>query len=162
MPDGKTVFWGHLNDGGIRAVDLETRKVCVLPQTDDLWYPKCSRQGRILVTRGAGTSAAYWTYDPRTGRREDLGVRETLTYPNFTRDGQSVIGLSLGLGEGPPLGMYGFSLRERRLQKVADLGAIRPTSSLFSPWAGLDPDDAPIVLNDTGSHEIYVLELEQP
>ena len=107
--------------------------------------------------RNRGTpSATYWTYDPRTGHREDLGIRVTLASPDFTRDGQSVIGCS-------DRGIYGFTLRERRLEKVADLGSILPTSPVFGwPWAGLDPQDAPIVQSFTGSHELCTLELEQP
>jgi dipeptidyl aminopeptidase/acylaminoacyl peptidase len=164
MPDGKTVVWGRVDGGGIRAFDLETRKLSVLPQTDDLWFPKCSRQGLILASRSVGSqlkTTTYWTYDPRTGRREDLGVRDTLAYPNFTRDGQSVVGLAQGLTDTPP-GIYRFALRERRVEKVADLGTIQPTSTQLTAWTGLDPDDAPVLLSDTGSHELYVLDLEWP
>ena len=158
MPDGKTVIWGRIEGGGIRAFDLETRKLRILPQTDDLWYPKCSRQGLILASRRVGDSSTthYWTYDPRTGHREDLGVPERLAYPNFTRDGQSLIGCW-------PPGIYSFTLRERRLKKLADLGSIQVTSPITADaWIGLDPQDAPIVLSDMSSHELYALDLQWP
>ena len=119
MPDGRTVVWGRLDGGGIRAFDFESRKLSVLPQTDDLWFPKCSRQGLILASRPGGSPfrfSTYWTYDPRTERREDMGIRDTLTYANFTRDGQSVIAMALGLEDTPP-GFYAFTLRDRRLRR---------------------------------------------
>jgi WD40 repeat protein len=157
LPDGKTVVWGRIEGGGIRSFDLDTRKLVVLPQTDDLIQPKCSRQGLLLATRQPpGESGIYWTYDPRTGAREDLGVPATLAYPNFTRDGQSVIGCT-----GSEI--QGFSLRDRRLGKIADLGPIQPTSPLFAAWwVGLDPEDAPIVLADKSTYELYALDLEWP
>ena len=80
----------------------------------------------------------------------------TLTYPNFTRDGQSVIGYSFTSG-----GIYGFTLRERRLEKRADLG-FEPSVFFEGLWNALDPTDAPIVLSDQSRYEIYALDLEQP
>ena len=60
-------------------------------------------------------------------------------------------------------GIYGFTLRERRLQKVADLGSIAPTSPLGAGhWMSLDPEDAPIVLSDQSTYELYALDLEWP
>jgi hypothetical protein len=57
----------------------------------------------------------------------------------------------------------GFSLRDRRLRKIADLGPIQPTSPLFAAWwVGLDPEDAPIVLADKSTYELYALDLEWP
>jgi Tol biopolymer transport system component len=158
LPDGKTLVWGRIEGGGIRAFDLETRKVSVLPQTDDLWFPKCSRQGLLLTARVGGPGDDhFWTYDPRTGRREDLGLlARTLAYPNFTRDGQSVIGHST-------TDIGGFTLRDRRLMKVADLGSIRTAAPVgASWWMALDPEDRPVVLSDTSTYELYALDLEWP
>jgi Tol biopolymer transport system component len=160
MPDGNRIIWGRIGGGGIRMYDRGTRKVSVLPGTDDLWFPKCSPQGLLLATHAFGGSlGSFRIYDPGTGKAEDLGLSGVLGYPSFTRDGQSVIGSSLTATPG----IFAFSLRERRLEKVADLGTLRLTSPLFSPnWITLGPDDAPIVLNDTSTHELYALELEWP
>jgi hypothetical protein len=159
LPDGKTVVWGRMEGGGIRTFDLETRKLSVLPQTDDLWHPKCSRQGLLLASRNPTTpSSTLWTFDPRNGRREDLGVPNSIAYPNFTRDGQSVIGCSVD-----GLGLVRFSLRDRRIEKLADFGSLQPTALINAHcWTGLDPEDAPVVLKDTGSHEVYAIDLEWP
>ena len=82
----------------------------------------------------------------------------TFAYPSFTRDGQSVIGYS-----GADNTIRGFSLRERRVRKVADLGPIQPAAPVFyHGWVGLDPQDAPVVLRDTSTYELYALDWEQP
>jgi dipeptidyl aminopeptidase/acylaminoacyl peptidase len=149
LPDGKTVIWGNLEAPGIRAFDLETRTLSVLPHTDDLRFPRCSRQGLVLAY-----GETFWTYDPATSRREDLGV-PTFAYAKAYRDGQSVIGYGGNI--------IGFSLRERRIRKIADLGPIRPAAPVgYHGWAGLDPQDAPIVLRDTSTYELYALDWEQP
>ena len=139
---------------------IETGSAAV-PSTLDRVVRRCLEKEpseRFQTARDVGFALEALTQG--IDSREDLGVPDTLTYPNFTRDGQSVIGLSRGL-DTPP-GIYGFGLRERRLRKVADLGSLRPAATLFTPWASLDPDDAPVLLNDTGSHERYVLDLEWP
>ena len=158
LPDGKTVVWGLVGAGGIRAFDLEKRRLSVLPGTDDLWFPKCSRQGLILVvTRSGSVSDAYWTYDPRTGHRESLGLPMNMAYPNFTRDGQSVIGCAGSDG------IYGFTLRDRQFKKVADLGSIQTAALAYGDcWIGLDPEDRPIVLSDASTYELYALDWERP
>ncbi len=158
LPDGKTVVWGLVDAGGIHAFDLEKRRLSVLPRTDDLWFPKCSRQGLILaVTRSSSVSDAYWTYDTRTGQREDLGLPMNMAYPNFTRDGQSVIGCAGSAG------IYGFTLRDRRLKKVADLGSLQTAALAYGDcWLGLDPEDRPIVLSDASTYELYALDWDRP
>jgi eukaryotic-like serine/threonine-protein kinase len=160
LPDGKTVLWGRILGAGIRAFDLSTGKAVVLPQSDDLRIQSCSRQGLVLVemTDVAGGGPHWGTYDPRTGRREDLGLPPTMAYPRFTRDGGSVRACSW-----TSPGIYGFSLRERRLEKVADLGGMEINAPIyFYCWSTLDPSDAPIVMNDTSTYELYALDVEWP
>jgi hypothetical protein len=144
----------------VKARDRRSESVSVLPGTEDLWYPKCSPQGLLLTTRGGDTpQATFATYDPRTGRREDLGVSASFEYPNFTRDGLSVVAYN----RYPQPGLYQLTLSDRRVRKVADLGGIRLTAPVYSGnWVGLDPEDAPILLEDTSTYEIYALDWQQP
>jgi hypothetical protein len=60
LPDGKTLIWGRIDGGGIRALNLETRRPSVLPRSDDLWYPKCSPLGILLGVKGG--SGAAWAH----------------------------------------------------------------------------------------------------
>lgn len=158
LPDGKTVIWGSQVRGGISTFDLETRTPSTLPNTDDLWHPKASRQGLILAARVTSVGAPPAVlYDPRTGRREDLGVPE-LSYPRFSWDGQSVVGIGPA---GSRREIWRFSLRERRLEKVAELGDIQPTSPVGWPyWMTLDPEDSPVILQDLSTYDLYVLDWE--
>jgi hypothetical protein len=44
---------------------------------------------------------------------------------------------------------------------VADLKTFRQTS-YYSVWLGMAPDDSPLLLRDTGTHEIYALDWLAP
>jgi serine/threonine protein kinase/Tol biopolymer transport system component len=163
LPDGQTVIWGNGGgEPGIRAFRFATRTVEVLPHTEDLRFPRVSRQGLVLSAKprpdgGPADPPDFWTYDPATSRRENLGV-PWFAYPSFTRDGQSVVGY-----QGADNSIRGFSLRERRIRKIADLGPIRPAAAVYyHGWVGLDPQDAPVVLSDTSVYDLYELEWGKP
>jgi serine/threonine protein kinase len=161
LPDGKTLVWG-VEEPGIRAFRFATRTVEVLPHTEDLRFPRVSRQGLIVSAKprpdgGPADPPDFWAYDPATGRRENLGV-PWFPYPSFTRDGQSIVGY-----QGADNSIRGFSLRERRIRKIADLGPIQPAAAVgYHGWVGLDPQDAPVVLSDTSTSELYELEWSDP
>jgi hypothetical protein len=48
-----------------------------------------------------------------------------------------------------------IGLRDRAIEKVVDLGALRRTWGRYGPWLGLGPDDAPLASRDAGIQEIY-------
>jgi len=81
----------------------------------------------------------------------------TLAFPSWSRDGKSVYFLRIAANGDKGI----FRIRtgggdpERVVSlKSTDLGG-------FWSWMGLDPSDAPLVMRDTGSNDIYALTLEQ-
>jgi len=52
-------------------------------------------------------------------------------------------------------------ISDRKLEQVLDLKNSR-MGGYFGYWLGLAPDDSPLLLRDTGSQEIYALDLEMP
>jgi hypothetical protein len=53
-------------------------------------------------------------------------------------------------------------ISDGKVEKVADLGNIRPGSSIFGAWSGFAPDDSPLLLRDTGTKEIFALDWQAP
>jgi hypothetical protein len=43
--------------------------------------------------------------------------------------------------------------------RIVDLNDV-PTTGTYGLWLGLDPTDAPLLLRDTGTSDIYALTLE--
>jgi len=48
------------------------------------------------------------------------------------------------------------------VEEVASLKDVRRAAGPFAQWAGLAPDGSPLVLRDTGTQEIYALDVELP
>jgi hypothetical protein len=53
-------------------------------------------------------------------------------------------------------------ISDGRIEKVASLKGLRRAIVQGGTWAGLTPDGSPLVLRDTGSQEIYALDVELP
>src|ERR1700693_2868654 len=58
--------------------------------------------------------------------------------------------------------LYKVRISDRRLEKIAGLKNLRRTWGSWGPWTGLAPDDSPLLLRDTGTQEIYVLDVNFP
>ena len=153
--DDQRVVWGNLYDrGSVNVLDLRTRAISTLPGSDGMMGPKCAPDGSVLAAKE--WSQGYFLYRPQTRRWESLGVASDLWYPTFSRDGSAVLGLSLD-----ERAIYRFTLAGRRREKLADLGILEPTAPWMAAWMGLDPDDKPLVLRNTGVSDLYVLDWDE-
>jgi Tol biopolymer transport system component len=151
--DASTVAWGNLRGDGaaVWTADLATKRVAMLPGSAGMMGAKCARDGKVLAARS--WTEGYWLYRPETGRWTDLGSPSNLWYPTFARDGSTVYGLSRD-----DRAIYRFRLDDPRRVKVAELGTIEPTAPWQEVWMGLDPDDAPLILRNTGFSDLFVLD----
>jgi hypothetical protein len=150
--DDRRVIWGNLYDrGSVKVLDLETRAISTLPGSEGMMGPKCSPDGAVLAAKE--WSQGYWLYGPETREWTSLGVASDLWYPSFTRDGSAVLGLSLD-----QRAILRFALASPRIAKVADLGSVEPTAPWMAAWMGLDSEDRPLVLRNTGVSDLYVLD----
>jgi hypothetical protein len=147
------VAWGNLRGDGaaVFVADLSSRKVEKLGGSGGMMGAKCAPDGRILAARA--WSLGYWLYRPESGRWEDLGQPSNLWYPTWARDGRTVYGLSLDARA-----LFRFRVGEPGRERVADLGPVEPTAPWLDAWMGLDPDDAPLLLRDTGLSDLFVLD----
>jgi Tol biopolymer transport system component len=81
-------------------------------------------------------------------------------YPSWTPDGKCVYFNSSGEKGSPE---YRICLSDRKIQHVADMA--QAGSLLFGGggwWTGLAPDGSILGLRDTGTEEIYALDVKLP
>ena len=57
-------------------------------------------------------------------------------------------------------GVYQIPIKGGKEMRIVDLKDV-PTTGTYGLWLGLDPTDAPLLLRDTGTSDIYALTLEQ-
>ena len=64
------------------------------------------------------------------------------------------------VGIGAPAAFYRIRVRDHKPEGLLSLANVRRTGTY--QWTGLGPDDAPLLLRDVGSEEIYELIWQAP
>ena len=55
--------------------------------------------------------------------------------------------------------MLRMRLSDAQVERAADLKDFQPTG-YWDDWMGLDPNDSPLLLRDTGLQDVYALDAE--
>jgi hypothetical protein len=82
-------------------------------------------------------------------------------FPAWSRDSHSIYVLGfyvLGSEDNP--GVLRVPVTGGDAERIADLKDV-PYTGYYTVWLGLDPTDAPLLLRDVGTSDIYALALEQ-
>ena len=129
----------------------------------DAGYASWTTDGTRLYYLGAHGAEAgraalpvYWALFAGRDDWERLGDFN-LTHPNWSRDGQSFVGLNIRARR-----IERWSKATRRLETVAEVGDIPLVSWVSAPWMGLAPDGSPLVVRDRSTRDLYALDWEAP
>jgi len=157
LPEGDALVFSHLENSrpGVFKLDLRTKQISLLPGAGNLMQSICSRQGDVLAWQET-PEPTYRILRHGRSEWEDVGFH-SLAYPNWTRDGEAIIGLNW---EGQRVER--LDLKTRRGTTVVDLAETSLVMSDYGSWMGLAADDSPVVLRDRGTRDLYALDWEAP
>ncbi len=158
-PDGHNIVFGSSFGGQdpksvIRIFDLDSRQVTVLPGSEGKTAPRWSPDGRSIAANSFDLSTMN-IFDVGTQRWSALPPKIVMAFPEWSRDSQFIC----FLGSEEPMGVYRMRVKGGQLEKVFDLKDWPAKDP--SGWMGLDPTDAPLLLRDISSNDIYALTLEE-
>ena len=94
-------------------------------------------------------------YDLET-RRWIVQLPGSAAWPSWSKDSRFLYFLRLPNDPG----VFRVSVQSGKEEKVVDLDKYQFTG-WFGVWFGLDPDDAPLLLHNAGSEDLYALTLER-
>jgi DNA-binding winged helix-turn-helix (wHTH) protein/Tol biopolymer transport system component len=158
-PDGRKIAFndnlpvkGRRDKEVIRILDLDTRQAATVPGPDDLNAPRFSPDGRHLL---AGAGDQLMIFDFRTQQWSELGRKGLVDSAEWSTDGQSIYVRCL---TGDP-GVFRISVKTGEAEKIVDLKNWHD-AGWYGRYMGLDPTDAPLLLRDIGSDDIYALTLD--
>jgi Tol biopolymer transport system component len=157
-PDGDKIVFGSVpadNNSALRVLDLNTHHVSALPGSRGLFSPRWSPDGRYIVAMPAD-SLSLVLFDFQTQKWSQL-AKVRAGFPNWSSDGLYVY--FLRWLDNPAV--LRIRIADRNVEQVTDLTNL-PTTGSIGPWLGLDSDDSPLLLKDTGSQDIYALDWEEP
>ena len=163
-PDGKRLAFGDLAlaSGGfpsstaIHIVDLTTHSATTLADSNGLWTARWSPDGRHMaaITTDAKTLKVF---DFATSQWKEVASASSISDLNWNHKGDAVYFLDIQSANGPVI--CRVRLQDRKVEKVTVFNAINP---IRSSWLGVTPDDSLLISNQTGTSEIYALNLDLP
>ena len=92
-------------------------------------------------------------FDFTTGKWSGLATING-SFPNWSHDGRSVY--FLRMPENPAV--VKIDIVSRKVETVIELKDLKMTG-FAGAWLGLAPDDSPLLLRDSGTQDVYALEL---
>jgi DNA-binding winged helix-turn-helix (wHTH) protein/Tol biopolymer transport system component len=161
-PDGKRVLFGvgsiYIPNAKLelRIVDLETRQVTVVPGSAGKWSPRWSPDGRYIAAFIMPEINHLYVFDLKLQRWLDVPVNGDVGFEDFSHDSKAIYFLRYGKDQG----VFRIPVIGGKEERVVDMSSWHLTG-YFGFSMSLDPTDAPLVLRDAGSNDIYALTLEQ-
>jgi Tol biopolymer transport system component/DNA-binding winged helix-turn-helix (wHTH) protein len=94
MPDGRSIVFGQSEQldkvfMAIYSIDLETRKISRLPESDDLFSPRVSRDGRYICALKKN-QLELMLFDTRTNHWSSMGQGGPRSYNEWSHDGKYI------------------------------------------------------------------------
>jgi len=158
--DGQSITFNDSVQPGtstLRRLNLKTEAVTDIPDAKDLVQPRRSPDGRFLaVTTLSGDKLRLFTFS--TQRWSDLAVTQVGTF-KWSAD-NSYIYFDNGFSTDPSV--FRVRVANGKIEKLISLQDFRRVVTPWSTWLGLTPQGDILLMRDTGSQEVYALEMESP
>ena len=156
-PGGKSLAFGEnsLNNQGsaIYVLDLKTRNALKLPDSDGLYSPRWSPNGRYIAAIPLD-SLKLMLFDLKSQKWTEL-AKIFVAYPTWSRDARYVYFNGILNNEE---GYYRVQISDHKLECIFSLKGFQAAGGAFGNWSGLAPDESPLLVRDSSIQEIYALD----
>jgi eukaryotic-like serine/threonine-protein kinase len=157
-PDGSQIIFGTNLMGDqnseIRIFDLASHQVTTLPGSVGIFSPHWSPDGQSIAASSVDLSKML-LFDIKTQSWTTI-YKDRAAYSTWSSDSRFLY--FLRYANDPAV--LRISAKGGKPEIVVLLKDFHPTGT-FGLWFGLDPSDAPMLLRDLGTQDIYALTLER-
>jgi dipeptidyl aminopeptidase/acylaminoacyl peptidase len=160
-PDGSKIFFATNMPGeerdknsAIRILDLASQQVTTLPGSAGMFAHRWSPDGQFISAQPVDVSKLY-LFDTKTQSWSTI-YKDVFAYPTWSSDSRFLYVLRYTSNPA----VVRIPARGGDPEVVADLKDF-PIAGTLGIWFGLDPTDAPLLLRDVGTKDIYALTLKR-
>jgi Tol biopolymer transport system component len=149
--------YGATKGPNIHVVDLKTSQISDVPESENLFSPRCSPDGRHIAALSAD-STKLMLYDTEKKNWTRL-ADSRFAFENWSHDGRYLF------AEEYPEKTDDFvrvSIPGGRVERLLSLKEIPRGFDPWELWIGLTPDDSPLLMRDRSTEEIYRLDVRLP
>jgi eukaryotic-like serine/threonine-protein kinase len=165
--DGNTLAVGHhdlINSGQTYIVlyDLKTLQSSTLPDSEGIFAPRWSPDGRSIAAITSTGNDKLMLYDTKTQKWRRVDTKQSsFGYLTWSRDSNYVYFDTILQRDA---GLFRLRISDGKIEKLADLTKIRTYRDQFGPgsWTGLALGEIPILPRDISTQEIYSFDLQFP
>lgn len=164
-PDGSRLAFGQMRAVGsnpvpsIQLMNVATKQVTPLEETEGICCPRWSPDGRYLLTSHADyLDLLLYDFSTRKWSTivKDMGP---IGYMEWTADGKSIVFDTFEVEEPA---FYRLRISDSHLETIVSLKGMRRYYGDFGPWSGIAADGSPLVVRDVSKDEFYTLDLQLP
>jgi serine/threonine protein kinase/WD40 repeat protein len=160
-PDGNFLAFGRNLLQGPRKLDIEvlnlsTREISILPGSEGLFSPRWSPNGRYIAAL-SGDVRTLLLFDRQSRKWTEL-AKADFGYPSWSSDSEYIYFDT----NDKKSAFFRFRIRDRKVERIVGLTDLSRKQGAYGPWAGLAPDDSPLLTRDASFDEIYALDWEAP
>jgi serine/threonine protein kinase/Tol biopolymer transport system component len=159
-PDGNSILFSNtINPGAstMYSVDLKTMTTTSIPGLENVVGPMRSPDGRYLAaTTVLGDTLLL--FDFVTQKWSDL-AKTTVGDLLWSSDSKFVY-FDNGYSSQPAV--YRIRLADHKVGQIANLQDFRRVVTPWSTWLGVTPEEDVLLMHDTGSQEVYALDVDVP
>jgi DNA-binding winged helix-turn-helix (wHTH) protein/Tol biopolymer transport system component len=159
-PDGSRVLFDwcgvfcQADKRDLRILDLKSRKMTTIPGSTGMFASRWSPDGRYVAALATPKTPELRVFDFKTQRWDPMQTSNGVSPMVFSRDSRF-----LYFARGPDQAMLRIPVTGGKEEIVVDMTDWHLTGQ-FGGYVGLDPTEAPLVLRDTSSADIYALTLD--
>jgi serine/threonine protein kinase len=157
-PDGNSLIFSEASGPGhskFHSVDLHTMGVSDIPSTENMMYPLLSPDGQfIAATTVDGDQLLLFNISTQNW----VPLAKTNVGSFKWSDDSRYIYFDNGYSADPAVSRV--RLLDQKIEKIVDLKDFRRVVMPWNTWLGLTPDGSPLLMRDTGTQEVYALDLE--
>jgi len=165
-PDGNQIVFGRISNLSdteplqIQLYDLRTHQLSVIPESQGLFSPRWSPDGRYLAAQSSD-SRQIVLFDFRKQRWSKLfeATEGSVGYPTWSPDSQSLYFTTFQTSH-PSL--QRIKLGQSHSELVVDFTGVRRYGEKWGVWTGVTPDGDGLFVRDVSTEEIYALDVELP
>jgi len=157
-PDGRKMIFstssGRDQESSIRILDLGTHQITTLPGSAGMFSPRWSPDGQFIEADSVDATTIY-VLDIKAQRWSTLYNKGPFVYATWTSDSRYLYFLRYA----PDPAILRIPVTGGEAKVVAPVGF--PLTGTAGLWFGLDPTDAPLMLRDVSTTDVYSLTLEE-
>ncbi|MGA8685469.1 MAG: protein kinase [Candidatus Sulfotelmatobacter sp.] len=149
--------YGNTAGPNIHIADLKTSQISDVPDSENLFSPRSSQDGRHVAALSAD-STKLMLYDIEKNSWSQLAVSR-FGFENWSHDGKYVYAEDYSDKTDD---IVRVNVADGKMERLLSLKEIPRGFDPWEFWVGLAPDDSPLLMRDKSTQEIYSLDVRFP